>query len=330
MKAIRTIQHRLSAGRQNALDRLSMHGTMVLVVLALLACPGHVARATGSETNMIELQTPRDFYNAGTARLQEMKLTEAEPLLQSAVASNDEVIQPRALFNLGHTRYAMGLEALKKGPDSERIQAHANETLERVEAALQTGQSALAGDDVDAIVTAYRLGRGARKDLKGATEAVKKALETHGTVLNRWHRAAGDFKSAFELVPTDTEAKTNATIIDQRIIALVDQQEMAMMAMGKMSQQTQKLKQMMKMLKERLPKDSEEGKQGDEDEEDQDKPKEPKQGEQESPSQEGKKTDMNRDDAMRLLESLKLDSNRKLPMGMKDTSQTKDKKGREW
>ncbi len=320
----------IHAGQPGFLRGLGTGVLPFLVLVCLGVLPGLSIYCAASDTNTHELRTPRDFYNAGTARLNELKLAEAEPLLQAAVASNDESIQPRALFNLGHTRYAMGLEALKKGPEGERVHTQANESLDRVDAALQRGQLALDGNDVDAIVAAYRQGRGARKDLKGATDAVKKALETHSTVLNRWHRAAGDFKSAFELNSTDTQAKTNADIMDQRIAALVDQQQKNMMAMGKMSQQSQKLKQMMKMLKERLPKDSEEGKEGDEDEEDQNKPKEPKEGEQESPPQDGKKTDMNRDDAMRLLESLKLDSNRKLPMGTNDTSQTKNKTGKDW
>ena len=42
-------------------------------------------------------------------------------MFQSALAAQDESIQPPALYNLGHVRFAAGGELLKKGPDAQKI-----------------------------------------------------------------------------------------------------------------------------------------------------------------------------------------------------------------
>src|SRR5438552_3781729 len=55
--------------------------------------------------------TPREFFNSGTARLRQGKFREAEPLLESALASQDERLQPSSLYNLGHVRFGQGIEA---------------------------------------------------------------------------------------------------------------------------------------------------------------------------------------------------------------------------
>ena len=83
-----------------------------------------------------------------------------------------------------------------------------------------------------AIVDAYLQGRGSRKDLKAAIEAVKQAMESYGTVLTKWQRASGDFKSALEVWnPADADARTNAAAgMDRRIALLVDQLQMMMAA----------------------------------------------------------------------------------------------------
>ncbi len=72
------------------------------------------------------------------------------------------------------------------------------------------------------MVAAYMRGRGARKELKAATEAVQRALKVHGAVLARWERSSGDFKSALELNNTDADARQNAEVVDRCIAKLVD------------------------------------------------------------------------------------------------------------
>ena len=62
--------------------------------------------------------TTREFFNAGTRRLGEGKLREAEGFFQTALTRQDEHFQPQTLHNLGHVRYEQGAEELKKSPDA--------------------------------------------------------------------------------------------------------------------------------------------------------------------------------------------------------------------
>ena len=80
----------------------------------------------GEETNAIAPATARGFYNAGTKLLAGKKFAEAETMFQSALAVQDERVQPAALYNLGHTRFSAGVELLKKGPDAQKISAMAS------------------------------------------------------------------------------------------------------------------------------------------------------------------------------------------------------------
>ena len=87
-------------------------------------------------------------------------------------------------------------------------------------------------------------------------------------------------------------------------------------------------------LKKRMPKEQkqqcEKGEE-DEDDEDQDKPpKEPQAGQQEAKQREGKEKFLTPEEAARLLDMLRLDTNRKLPFGMNDTGALKDRKRRDW
>ena len=54
--------------------------------------------------------TPRQFFNAGTQKLSEGKLREAEAFLESTLASQQARLQPPALYNLGHVRFRQGTE----------------------------------------------------------------------------------------------------------------------------------------------------------------------------------------------------------------------------
>ena len=58
----------------------------------------------GSSRSM-ETVTDRDAYNQGTAKLTEGDLASAEMLLYSAVAGNNDRVQPTALYNLGLARF---------------------------------------------------------------------------------------------------------------------------------------------------------------------------------------------------------------------------------
>ena len=278
-------------------------------------------------------QSARDYYNDGTQRFREGKLREAESSLQTAVASNQEKVQPSALYNLGHVRFKQGVEALKEAPKADAAKARGDAACDLGDKAIRAADDALANNEINAITRAYMQGRGARKELKAAFEAVKKAMEAHGAVLARWQRASGDFKSAVELRPALEDARFNGEVVDRCIASLVDQQEMMQMAMQCMGGKRKDLKQRMQDLKKKMPDGSQPKDDGEDDDDDEDKdkpPKEPQKGQQEKEEKEGKEMTMTWEEAVRLLESLKLDANRKLPMGDNDTGQPKDRKHKEW
>jgi len=281
----------------------------------------------------------RQLYNDGTQKLRAGKLREAETSLQSAVASQDERVQEASLYNLGHARFRQGEETLKKGPNAQSTHAAAfKRAFESGGSAIRGADEALAGDDLQSIVAAYLRGRGARKDLKAANKAVKEAMDLFGGVLAKWRRARGDFKSAHELRRSDTDAETNADVVDRNIAKLVDLQQMMMQMMAAMGEQRKELREKMEALKKRMPKDMGDqlsGKDGEDDDEDEGKKgkqsEEPKPGEREPESKDGKPRMLTQEEAQRLLGMLKLDNDRKLPMGLGDTSeQPKDRKGRDW
>jgi hypothetical protein len=275
----------------------------------------------------------QQFYNQGTQKLREGKLREAEASLQMAVASQNEKVQVPALYNLGHARFREGVEELKGGPAAKPSEALANRACANGQEALEAADVALAGWDLEAIVEAYMQGRGARKELKSATEAVKKATETYGAVLSKWQRASGDFKSAHELRTSDSDAQANADVVDQSIARLVDSMKLMMKSSECTSKTRQNLKQKMAELKKRMPKEMRQQceKGEEEDEEDSDKPpKEPKPGEQEPKQKEGRERLLSPEEAARLLDMLRLDTNRKLPLGMNDTAAAKERKRRDW
>lgn len=337
---------RFTPTRKYGVDRFHLPVALVILLLVMESLlgtrrrmrPTHVAlilfiagmlRTSAATNDPPEPQNAREFYNVGTQQLTNDNFRLAESYLQTAVASNDPRIQPVALFNLGHTRFRQGIEALKE-INSGQVQQRTEATFGTINGALVAGSNALASNNMDEIIAAYRHGRGARKDLKSTTLAIKKAMETHSSVLLKWERASGDFKSAFELKPSDTAAKTNGEFVDANIAQLIDMLQREQNSSMFLKGDSEKIKNMMAELKKRLPKDSEEAKDDGGDEEENDKPKEPRKGDQEAPAQEGKEKQMDREEAMRLIESLKLDSNRKLPLGMEQTGTPKNNNGRNW
>jgi Arc/MetJ family transcription regulator len=280
-------------------------------------------------------RTPREFFNAGTRQLQAGKWREAETALQTAAPADNAVVQPGALYNLGHVRFEQGADILKKAPDGDSTRQRADAAADLGQSAIRAADAALASDQVDALVRAYLQGRGARKELKAAAEAVKKALTAYAGVLSRWQRSSGDFKSAHEMQPALTNAQFNAEVVDRRIAALVDQQQMMMQSGQCAGDKMDDLKKKLDQLKGKipdgmLPKCTD----GDEDEEDDgDKPREPKKEDgpgQERPAKRGLEIQITEEDALRLLESFQLDGNRKLPMGGNEQGKPVDRKGRDW
>jgi hypothetical protein len=274
--------------------------------------------------------TPREFFNAGTQKLQQGKLREAESYFESALASQLAKLQPPALYNLGHTRFGQGVEELKKGPAAGPTAAHGRAAAQWADEASREADEALQSDDVNKMVAAYLHGRGVRHELKAATKAVKRAMETHGTALAKWQRASGDFKSTVELDRADQDAQQNAETVDRCIAKLIDSlRELEQIAMA-MGNKGNELKEKMQALKGKIPApDMPPGAPGDEDE-DEDMPQGPKEGQKEGPTKDGEETALSPEQAAWLLEGFQLDSERRLPMGQKSTSDTNPRNRKPW
>jgi tetratricopeptide (TPR) repeat protein len=288
--------------------------------------------ASAASANIAETAptTPRDFFNTGTQKLQQGKLREAEAFLENAVASQAEVLQPPALYNLGHVRFQQGVEELKKGPAAGPSAARGRAAAVAADEAIRAANEALASDDLQKMVAAYIRGRGVRKELKAAIKTVKEAMETHGTALSKWQRSSGDFKSTVELNHNDADALQNANAVDRRIAKLIDSIRQLQQAAGAMGQKLPDLGDKLAQLKGKIPApDMPPGAAGD-DEEDEEMPKGPEPGQKENTSREGKEMDLSPEMAGWLLDSFKLDTERRLPMGGKEPADPKDRTRPTW
>jgi hypothetical protein len=308
-----------------ALQRVSRWVTLLFTLPAVAATTITNAPEPAAPTS------PREFYNAGTRNLLEGKLREAEAFLETALASQEDRLQPPTLYNFGHVRFAQGIEELKKGPASQPTLAAGRAASHDADEAIRGAESALASNEVDKMVAAYLRGRGVRKELKAATAAVRRAMEAYGKTLNRWQRAAGDFKSALELQAANEDAANNNEVVERCIAKLVDSlQEMQQLAQAMGAKQEQ-LKEKMKQLKGRIPEPQmPPGAAADDDEEEEDQPFGPQPGQKEGATKEGQEMSLSPEQAGWLLEGYKLDSERRLPMGQTGTAQPKDRSRPTW
>src|SRR6266478_3482330 len=112
-------------------------------------------RAASGTTPPAPPSTPRDFFNAGARQLGERKFREAEAFFESALASQESALQPPALYNLGHVRFAQGVEELKKGSANRPTAASARKAEQTAGDAIRNADEALAGDDLQKLIEAY-------------------------------------------------------------------------------------------------------------------------------------------------------------------------------
>ncbi|HTQ52373.1 MAG TPA: hypothetical protein VMJ12_16830 [Candidatus Acidoferrales bacterium] len=234
---------------------------MTLLALAGMAAASAARASTDATTNAGPALPPppgprataREFYNAGTQRLLAAKFDDAETLLESSLARQDERLQPEALYNLGHVRFAQGSDLLKKSPDGTTTIQHGRASVVEADEAIQKAAAALTDTNLQQMVDAYLAGRGARRDLTAATKAVQRAMEKYGQVLVKWRRSLSDFQSAAELDPADTNATHNAGTVEQAIARLVDKiQEMQQLAAG-LGGKKSELDKILKQLKGKIP-----------------------------------------------------------------------------
>jgi hypothetical protein len=283
----------------------------------------------------VQSETPRGFYNAGTEKLRAGKLDEAETLLESSLAKQDGRMQPAALFNLGHVRFAQGAEELKKSPAgaTPRSQTAADAGA----GAMQQAADALAGNDIQQMVDAYIAGRGVSKEMREATKAVQRALAAHGNTLLKWRRSLSDFKSAAELNLADTNAVHNADVVAEAIAKLVDSLREMQQAAGNLAGKQAGLKGLLTQLKGKIPAPNmPPGASGGDQEEEGDD------GEQVSPESltgleesnkggGGREMDLkiSPEQASQLMNSIQPDG-KQLPMGQGEPGQPKNRSGRIW
>lgn len=306
------------------------YGSLFALVLALpLYALAMTPSSKGPEP--VPPSTPREFFNVGTEMLKAGKLREAEALLQSALSAQKERVETPALYNLGHVRYAQGIEELKKGPSAGPGLTRAQAAGLTADEAIREADAALAGTDIQRMINAYLRGRGARRGLREAAKAVRQAMETYGATLLKWQRASGDFKSAVELNAADSDARQNADIVDRSIAKLVDTLRMLQQAAAALGQQKQDLGEKMKQLKGKIPDDQAPPGGAGEDEEEEDQPNGPRPEDKESPGKEGEQQmSLSPEQAAWMLEGFKLDSERRLPMGDTDTAEPKNRSRRTW
>jgi hypothetical protein len=256
------------------------------------------------------------------------KLREAEAYLETALASQNERLQTPALYNLGHVRFDQGVEELKKAPSAQSAAVSCQAAERQGEAALAAADAALESNDVQKMVAAYLQGKGKRRELKAAQEAVLKALKAHGVTLAKWERASGDFKSAFELDSAQTDARHNAEVVDRRIAQLVDSICQMKQQCSSCAGMCNKLGDKLKQLKGRIPGSQMPPGAGEDDEEEQ--PVGPQPGQKEVASKEGQEMLLTPEQAGWLLEGYKLDSERRLPMVQSTTAEPKDRSRKTW
>ncbi|HEX7569968.1 MAG TPA: hypothetical protein VF492_05650 [Verrucomicrobiae bacterium] len=285
------------------------------------------------ETNAFAPVTARDFYNAGTRLLTGKKFAEAEKMFESALATQDERVQPPALFNLGHTRFAEGVEILQKGPDAQKVVTQGYAALAAGETAIRSAESALEENNLDKLIGAYIEGRGARHDLRDAEKAVHSAMETYGKVLLKWQRAADDFNSAAEIYPADTNAAHNAEMVERRIAKLIDQLNQMQQMAGALGKQRQDLGKLLGKLKGQIPApNAPPGPAGEDGDEDEGVQPDSLAGQKENAGRAGDQMQvpLSPDAAGQILDGLSLDGSRRLPMSDKQGAPPKEKTGRNW
>ncbi len=307
--------------------------TSVLLISMLLLI--NQSAQASFETNSLTPATARDFYNCGARLLAATNFAGAEKMFESALATQDERLQPPALYDLGHARFSEGMELLKNGPDAQKISAQGRAALAAGETAIHSAKSALADTNLDRMIFYYLEGRGSRHELRAAEKAVQSAMETYGNTLLKWQRAADDFKGAAELNPADTNATHNAEVVERDIAKLVDSlQKMQAMA-GMMGKQKQDLGKLLSKMKGQIPAPNappgSAGEDGDDDEGDGVQP-DSLAGQKENAAREGDQmpVQLSPDQAGQILDGLSLVGSRRLSISDKQGKPPGDRTGRTW
>jgi hypothetical protein len=276
------------------------------------------------------LVTARDFFNAGTRLLRDSKLHEAESRLQEALAKQEAELQPAALYNLGQVRFSLGDAELKKAPDAKTTAERTRTAASRGAIAIESADDAMTRGNPQGMVEAYRQGKGARKELSAVLKAIEAAMQAHAGVLLKWQRAAGDFKGAAELNPSDTKALHNAEIVSRHIARLIDEMQEMQQAARDAGEKKGQLGEKLKQLRGLMPElNAPPGSNGDDEEED-GTPESPQPGMQEVATKPGEEMKMSPEEFGDMLNGYRLDDGRRLPMGGDQGGKPPDPKRPTW
>jgi tetratricopeptide (TPR) repeat protein len=297
------------------------------LMLSLLPCAAAPVVATGPE--LAAPETPREMYNAGTRKLAEGKLRDAETLFESALGSQNEDLQPPSLYNLGHVRFQAGAEELKKGPAAGPAVRSGQEAARLAGEVLNALNEALAGNEIVGMLAAYLSGSIARRDLRESATTIRHALESHRAALRLWQRALDDFRSVLELQPENADARKNAEIMEQHIARLLRQIQQLQDASAEMGKKRVEIGQKMRALRGLIPDAlAPPGAGGDEEEDDESFGSEP--GRREPPSRSGGQNDLTPEQAGWLLDAFRLGGDRRLPIGAGDEGKPSSKPRKTW
>ena len=212
-------------------------------------------------------RSARELYNEGAAKLGRGELREAETALREAAAANVESVQPLALYNLGHVRFAQGTETLKGEGNRQQLLGSADAACVVAEEAIRRGLPIAEGEDLQQIIAAYMEARAARKDLRVSRDDTRREIDLLGSALSRWRRSVGDFQSAAELDAKNADATFNADVVERKIAELLKFKKQAEQRSESVGSQREKIKELMKKLRGKIPKEM---MRGDDDEEDDD------------------------------------------------------------
>jgi hypothetical protein len=253
-------------------------------------------------------------------------------MFQSALDTQDDRVQPKALYNLGEARFNDGEAALEKGPDQDALTEQSKMAGLRADLEMRRASSAMAQNDLSKMVATYHRGRGARHELISVEKAIQQAMKLYGETLRKWQRAADDFKSAAELDPADTNATRNAEIVEQRIAQLVDSLRRMQSMAASLGEQHSQLNNALSQLRGKIPKENMPPGEGEGDDDDEGLQPESLAGLQEGPSHSGDQMNvpLSPDEAAQMLNSISPDSSRRLPISDGKTEPTREKTGRTW
>jgi tetratricopeptide (TPR) repeat protein len=299
-----------------------------VAVAALILVFGGVRSAAGAGNPPALPPEPRALFNLGTSNLMAGRWREAETTLDAAIDSNDPFVQPLALYNRGQVLFRAGRDTLKGVPLSADLEARGEHGIQSADTALKAVNAALAGDDYQAAISAFRSATATITSLKKILDAVKGSSDTCAGVLLRWQRAGDDFQSALELRAGYANARTNATVMELQLADLTGEQWRIREVQEAVTTARDELQKQLDALKRRLPPEDTKGQQGDNDD-----TKDPSQSskpeDQDTKGDSGKEMVLTPAEAMRLLSSLHLDLSRQYSAGNLPDDAKKNA-GRNW